>query len=155
MIKMDLKLPFEEKEEHPPMGGGCVRYCRVIEQSFYKTQMAPAAAVWKCLTCVPVVLCLLELNLGINRFLAERILTGTLICDRDNIHCSLHNLHSVFSLEAAGARREEAGVSAAVVETSGKYLISVTWLAAVCSLQQHSPLPAAAATSQWNVLQHQ
>ena len=94
--------------------------------------MAPAAAVWKCLTCVPVVLCLLELNLGINRFLAERILTGTLICDRDNIHCSLHNLHSVFSLEAAGARRE-AGVSAAVVETSGKYLISVTWLAAVCS----------------------
>ena len=130
MLKMDLKLPFVEKEEHPPMGGGCVR---VIEQSFYKTQMAPAAAVWKCLTCVPVVLCLLELNLGINRFLAERILTGTLICDRDNIHCSLHNLHSVFSLEAAGARREEAGVSAAVVETSGKYLISVTWLAAVCS----------------------
>ena len=108
---------MEEKEEYPPMGGVGVRYCycRVIEQSFYKTQMAPAAAVWKCLTCVPVVLCLLELNLGINRFLAERILTGTLICDRDNIHCSLHNLHSVFSLEAAGARREEAGVSAAVV----------------------------------------
>ena len=126
---------MEEKEEYPPMGGVGVRYCycRVIGQSFYKTQMAPAAAVWKCLTCVPVVLCLLELNLGINRFLAERILTGTLICDRDNIHCSLHNLHSVFSLEAAGARREEAGVSAAVVETSGKYLISVTWLAAVCS----------------------
>ena len=115
--------------------------------------MVPAAEVWKCLTCVPVVLCLLELNLGINRFRAERILTETLICARDNIHCSLHNLHSVFSLEAAGARREEAGVSVRGAETSGKYLISVTWLAAVCS-STHSPLPAAA-TSQWNVLQHQ
>ena len=104
MIKMDLK--WRKRKNIHPWGGGGVRYCycRVIEQSFYKTQMAPAAAVWKCLTCVPVVLCLLELNLGINRFLAERILTGTLICDRDNIHCSLHNLHSVFSLEAAGAR---------------------------------------------------
>ena len=128
---MDLK--WRKRKNIHPWGAGGVRCCCVIEQSFYKTQMAPAAAVWKCLTCVPVVLCLLELNLGINRFLAERILTGTLICDRDNIHCSLHNLHSVFSLAAAGARREEAGVSAAVVETSGKYLISVTWLAAVCS----------------------